>query len=243
MRKPLIHIGTLCIAMLCMSSANALLIRVSQESSAGAGDFDANVLGNINTYDTGMTASNYYQYGSPDAASYNGDQNGGPAPIADGSMSFLSVTADGLVFYTVHDEPGDGDGGTANMAWNLTGGDTAAFLVGDDGAEGLNPGLGVQATSFTAAHRWLDCCTDGFGLGSIDGDNWALIGSFTGLGNLDGGRLNFWTAMNALGGSIGLDMDLNRRVRFDLADVPEPSVVALFVFGILGLTLARRRAR
>ena len=35
---------------LSMASANAMLIRVSQESAAGAGDFDANVLGFISVY-------------------------------------------------------------------------------------------------------------------------------------------------------------------------------------------------
>ncbi len=40
---------------------SAATIRVSQESSAGAGDFDSNILGFVNSFDGGgLTASAYY---------------------------------------------------------------------------------------------------------------------------------------------------------------------------------------
>ena len=42
-------------------NAQAVEIRVSQESSAGAGDFDANVLGTIDSFSTALTTAQHYQ--------------------------------------------------------------------------------------------------------------------------------------------------------------------------------------
>ena len=47
-------------------------IRVSQESSPGAGDFDANILGYISPYVTSSTTAGYCQYNIPDTAFFNG---------------------------------------------------------------------------------------------------------------------------------------------------------------------------
>ena len=228
------------VSLAVVTSANAALIRVSQESSAGAGDFDANVLGTISTYSTTLSSTAFYQYNSPDGSSYNGEENGGPAPISNTTINFFALTSNGLTFYNVHDQPGDGDGGSVRMSWSLAGGDTAAFMVGDDGSEGLNPALNVQSTSFTTFHRWLDCCTDGFGLGTIDGAGWELFGEFDTNDVFDGGSIANWSALSADGGIINLNLSLDRRVRFDMA-VPEPSIIALFGAGLIGLGFVRRR--
>lgn len=45
--------------------ARATLVKISQESSAGLGDFDANVLGYLNPFSTNLTTSAFYQFGSP----------------------------------------------------------------------------------------------------------------------------------------------------------------------------------
>ena len=120
------------------SDIQASLIRISQESLAGAGDFDANVLGNIDTFSTTMTAADFYQYGSPNAASYNGELNDGPLPVSSLSQIFLVDASDGLALMVVHDNPNDGTGGRTQT-------------------------------------RWIGCCTDGYAIGSLDGD-WALFG-------------------------------------------------------------------
>ncbi len=231
-------------ALMAASTANAALIRVSQESSVGAGDFDANVLGTISTWSTPMSSAAFYQYGTPQGASYNGEENGGPAPISNTTINFFALTSDGLTFYNVHDKPGDGFGGSAKMTWSLAGGDTAAFMVGDDGGEGLTPGLGSQDTSFTTNHNWVSCCTDGFGLGTIDGAGWELFGEFdsnTKYASESDGGIDFWSALSADGGTINLALNLDRRVRFDA--VPEPSVLALFGAGLIALGFVRRRVR
>jgi len=225
------------------ATAQSALIRVSQESATGAGDFDANVLGTISTFDTALTSAAFYQYGSPNGASYNGENNGGPAPVSDTTINFFAITSDGLTFYNVHDRPNDGSGGDADMTWSLTGGDTAAFMVGDDSSEGLSPGLNVQATSFTSRHRWLDCCTDGFGLGTIDGGGWELFGEFDSSSPYDGGELLAWSALSADGGVIPLAFELDRQVRFDLASpIPVPAAFWLFGTALLGFVgFSRRR--
>ena len=129
------------------------------------------------------------------------------------------------------------------MSWSLAGGDTAAFMVGDDGNEGLVPVIGVQDTSFTTRHRWIDCCTDGFGLGTIDGGGWELFGEFDTNEVLDGGDIDFWTALSADGGSIGLSLGLDRRVRFDPASVPEPGTLGLLGAGLLGTDVRKTKRK
>ena len=47
--------------LLVSNDASAATIRVSQESAAGAGDFDANILGFIDPFSTPLTISDFYQ--------------------------------------------------------------------------------------------------------------------------------------------------------------------------------------
>lgn len=226
-------------------SAHSVTIRVSQETSAGAGDFDANILGQITTYATTETSAAFYNYG---ASSYNGQVNGGPNAIPDTTINFFVITSDGLTFYNVHDHRNDGDGGQADMSWSLAGGDTAAFMVSDENNEGLNPLMNIQDTSFTTNHAWLDCCTDGFGLGTLDGGGWTLYGEFDFLDTLDprsGDGILAWNALSADGGVIPLALELDRRVRFDLTAIPVPAAVWLFgtaLIGLVGLSKRRRAA-
>ena len=182
-------------------------IRISQESSPGAGDFDANVLGYVNPYTTTLTAAGYYQYGTPYGASFNG-----PAPALTSNLShlFLADTADGLCLFVVHDKPQDGTGGSSTMYWVLTG-DTANVLQDDDPGEGVTVGGG--GTTFTTSHGWAACCTDGFALGSLDGA-WSMVGEFT-IPVANTG-MNGWTVFSSDGATIPLAFETNRRVRLDV---------------------------
>jgi len=183
-------------------------IRVSQESSPGAGDFDANVLGFIDPYLTGLSTAGYYQYGTPHYASFNG-----PAPTltSDRSHLFLAQATDGLALYVVHDKPVDGAGGTSRMHWELTG-DTAGVLQGDDPGEGIVVSGG--GTVFDSSHGWGACCTDGMALGSLEGA-WTMVGSFVLDTSTTG--MNEWYAYSADGSTIALAFEQGREIRLDVA--------------------------
>ena len=181
-------------------------IRVSQESSPGAGDFDANILGYVSPYVTADTTAGYYQYNTPYAASFNGPA---PALTSDRSHLFLADTADGLSLFVVHDKPGDGSGGTTTMHWTLAG-DMAGVLVLDDPGEPVTVSGG--GTIFDSSHSWAQCCTDGMAFGSLDG-GWTMIGAFTNAISDTG--MDAWHVYASDGSSIPLALETNRSVRLD----------------------------
>lgn len=215
-----------------VTDAEAISIRVSQESAAGAGDFDANVLGNITSFDTGLTTAGFYQYNVPNGASYNGELNGGPLPLSSVTQLFLINASDGLSLAVVHDNPNDGSGGFTQTRWNLTG-DTAAQVLADDPGEPVTVSMG--GTQFDSTKNWVGCCTDGYALGSLDG-NWAMFGQF--LTTPTG--ITSWQATTASGGNIPLTLATGRRVRLDTtAPLPEPGTMLLFGSGLAGFGLWR----
>jgi hypothetical protein len=212
--------------------AHAVTIRVSQESAAGLGDFDSNVLGFLTPYSTTDTASDFYAYNTTFPASYGNTTPGLTAAL---SQLFMVQASDGLSLFIVHDAPQTPPGGTASTAFTLTG-DTASILVEDDGDAAYTD----TGTSFSANHSWARCCTDGYVIGSLDGD-WTMIGGFveTAPTGLDG-----WSALSADGSTLDLALELGRRVRLDVPSetvVPEPAA-ALGLLAVAGLALARRRA-
>lgn len=221
------------LAFCLASSAEATLIRVSQESEAGAGDFDFNILGFINAFETPLTTSAFYQYGNPHAASYNGELNGGPNPVSSLSQVFAVNAADGLSLVVVHDNPNDGSGGSTRTRWNLTG-DTAAQVLADDPGEPIVVSGG--GTQFDSTKNWAPCCTDGYAIGSLDG-NWAMFGQF--LQTPTG--IERWAAVDSDFSFIALELDPLRRVRLDVT-VPEPASWLLMGLGLIGLATRRRRS-
>ena len=90
--------GILAVTLSSATEAEATTItyRVAQESSAGAGDFDANVLGFVDPFNTALTAAAFYQYHNPNLSSYNGELNGGPNGVDGLSQVFLVSASDGL---------------------------------------------------------------------------------------------------------------------------------------------------
>ena len=252
-------IGLALLVALAATSTHSLAvtIRVSQESSAGAGDYNANVLGYITAYGHTGTIADFYQYGAPNGASYNGEANGGPLPISDRSLSFFVLASDGLNFVTVHDKPNDGDGGVTSMRTDLVG-TTGAYTVVDDtvvdppSVEGSWTSGG--GATLWSRKRWADCCTDGFAIGDLTGmtevfteiataqDFRDSLGFNIPTGEEDQWNLSGitdWYAMSSDGGSIELQLDAKRGVRFDF--VPEPAPFVLAGIGLLGVLAARRR--
>ena len=216
--------------LLSPMAANADTIRVSQESSVGAGDFDSNVLGFIDSFDSLLSASDYYAYNTAFAASFNdGAQD---VTLTSNISHFFFVSgSDGLSAFIVHDKPSDGAGGQAGMTFDLAG-DTASILVRDDNEGGYTD----TGTQFTTSHNWIACCTDGLVIGTLDG-NWSLFAEF------DSRSWSDFAGWMALDGdtTIGLTSDLDRRVRFDVVSVPEPTTLALLGIGLFGMGLSRRK--
>ncbi|MHC4642535.1 MAG: DUF7901 domain-containing protein [Planctomycetota bacterium] len=181
-------------------------VRVSQESAPGAGDFDNNVLGYVDPYVTPLTTAGYYQYGTPNGASFNGPE---PPLISDRSHLFLVRASDGLSLFVVHDIPGDASGGTSKMHWEIFG-DTVAELQNDDPGEGLT--ISGGGTVIDSRHGWSTCCTDGFAVGSLDGF-WTAIGDFN--TPTASTSMNEWHVYSSDNSSIPLAFVMNRRVRLD----------------------------
>lgn len=218
------------VSLVGVPSVEALLVEVSQETSAGAGNFDSNVLGYIKPYTTSLTTTAFYQYGTPNAASYNGELNGGPAPVSSLSQVFLVNASDGLSLVVVHDRANDVGGGSTQTRWNLAG-DSAAAVLADDPGEPITVTGGTQ---FDSTKNWAACCTDGYALGSLDG-SWTMFGQFLAF---DGG-IDAWHAVDG-DHHIILALILLHRIR--LRQVPEPATSALFVAGAAGLAGAAWRA-
>ena len=225
--------GLTAVLALAASQASALSIRVSQESSAGAGDFDANVLGFITDYSTALTTAGFYAYGAPNNASYNGELNGGPTGIDGLTQTFFVSASDGLSLVTVHDLALDGTGGSAAMRLDLSG-DTASVLVSDDAGTESVTDVGSLGPLFTSSHNWVGCCTDVYALGALN-DGWTMLSQFTAGPT----GITRWQATSFDGNDIALDLSTGRRARFDV--VSEPGTAAVLGLGLLGLGYIRRR--
>ena len=218
--------------MVAALPVSAATIRVSQETSAGAGDFDSNILGFVDSFDaSGLTAAGFYSYGSPIGSSYNGDTNGGPAALANTVQHFFVDTTDGLVFTSVMSAPG-GSSGNWSMRLDLAG-DTMSALVLDEPAEAPVASGG----GFNISNSWVSCCTDGNVFGALDGTAWTLLVDVNSFGGI-----STWQVTDDGAGTVSLALAVDRRVRFDIAaEVAEPGTVAVLGLGLLGLGYAQRR--
>ena len=212
------------------SAIAASLVRVSQESAPGMGDFDDNILGFIEAFSSSQTIKDTYNYGEGESSSFNG-----PLTLSsDVSHLFLAEATDGLGLFSVHDKPRDRQGGKAKMQFNLFG-DTASILVKDDPGDNYTG----NGTTFTTNNQWNNLRTDGFAIGSLDGD-WTMFAQFTTAPN----GLDSWLAFSAASSEspIELVIDPGRRVRLDFPEVEEPpvsvaepsSAFGLLAFGLVG---------
>jgi len=234
-KKNLIVVAVVAVALLASAASAVVEIRVSQESSAGAGDFSSHVLGTINAreYSTG-TAADYYAYSATDF-SFHGPW---PTPLVDDRTHVFFVNAsDGLSLFVVHDNLGT-DGGSAAMKFVLSG-DTGdpGWKVQDDhqGADGIDD-YDITGDVFTASLGWGSPRTDGFAIGSLDGDAWSMLSEFTAAPT----GITSLAAYSDGGSTIGLNMATGRRVKYEI--VPEPATMSLLGIGGL-LALVRRRRK
>ncbi len=200
-----------------------LKVRVSQESYAGANDFNDHVLGFIQVFNRpAQTAPEVYGY---TGSTYDGQAFGGPPSLVNTSQLFVVNTSQGPTLFVVHDGRSNSDGGRAKMRFDLLGDPNgAARLVEDDpsdlnltGNSGL-PLLGGTGTLFQTHHHWDPCCTDGVVIGALEGP-WQILGQFA---NVDGNPntdvvagLTSWQATSADGMNIPFVLVAGRRVRLE----------------------------
>ena len=208
--------------------AAAAPIRVSQESSPGAGDFDSNILGYILPFEAAsQTPAEIY--------AYNGFSYGGTIhPWVDNTQqTFFVNTSQGLSLFHVIDGIYGGFSGSASLFFEVFN-DVVAVQVFDDLGEIF---AGAGGTTVTGEFVFNNCCTDGVVFGALDGPAWAVHASNTvsPVALRDG-----WHVAGA-NQTFSVSDETGRRVRFDV--VPEPGSAALLGGGILALAWTVRRRR
>jgi len=202
------HIQCLAIAsMLLLGSttrpAAGLTIEVAQESNPGAGDFDGNVVGSIQSYSTTLTAEAFYGWDTQD---FSFDPPVSVPTVDNQSSVFFVETSEGLTLFHVHDDKTSAVGGSAANTWEFPG-DTADFLARDD-ANGDDTFLGGGGSTLAVQNfTWLARRSDGAAIGPLVGVWTALVSfhSFTGLDS--------WIALSADGSSVALALENDRRIR------------------------------
>lgn len=247
MKRNLMVFSGICAVFLfyLISYSHAAVFYVAQESSAGAGDFDSNILGQIESFTASpasLTVAEFYDWyddagGGATGGSYNGHKHGGPDPLSNLSQLFLVDTSEGLSLFVVHDLQWDGSGGDADMQVDLTGG-AADFLFYDD-THTEDPDdtyTTVGGTLFSTTNDWGAGYTDGFVIGTIE-NNWTMFCQFTtGPTNIDG-----WQAVSSDSSTISFALEEGRRVR--LSPIPIPAAFWLLCSGLMGMVAFRNRFR
>jgi len=193
--------------------ADAIRIRVSQESRAGTGDFHQHILGHIGAMTSGAGVDEVYAYNELSRFSFNGKR---PVLRADVSHLFFVEATEGLTLFIVHDAVNNPDGGSAAMRIQVVGNHNATrFLVRDDAfSESDTYAVRGNNTDFYTWHNWYACCTDGVVLGPFAGQ-WKVYVQFIGDENDPGGEpvdgLAKWEALSNKE-NILLELERGRRV-------------------------------
>lgn len=203
----------------------------------------------LGAFESAETGEQFYNYGSPWAASANPVYPGtsDTIPLAADALqvfSHLNTLTNELSFGIILEKPNGSGGGsfTTTASWSQPA--TFAFVddPGEDGPIGSTGPLDITL-------NWINCCTDGFVISGFDPNN-----MFLDLANTSGADLtdviflspdrqntNFVFPADEFNISIqSCDpaIDPNGCV---IPSVPEPSIIALFGLGLFGIGFARRR--
>jgi hypothetical protein len=198
-------------------------ISVSQESTAGASDFDTNVLGIASYFPSDTDVKSLYAYNVPDNDSFYGPQ---VETIVDRVHSWVTTTATGIALLTVYDKPAVDGGNGAGKAevrirfanWRGEGCTNVGWAVKDDPSD--NWYTKDSATcSFRAKHSWNQTNSDGFALDGIDPTSSVYL-SFDDVDNDVSTpaiqSLENWYWYSPVGTPIRLELGVGRRVRVNL---------------------------
>ena len=235
---------------LIISIISVISIMSSSSSMATILDIDFN--GNqflLGAFESAETGTEFYSYGSPFAASANPVYPGTTDPItlfADAMQiySHINTLTNELSFGVILEKPNGSGGGTfaTTASWSSP---AVLSFVDDPGEDGPIGSSGPVDISL----RWIDCCTDGFVISGFDPEDLFLdlintSGSdLTDVIFLSPDRNNTSFAFpddqfNISIASCNPDTDPNGCV---IPSVPEPSILALFSLGLIGIAVARRK--
>lgn len=185
---------------------------IAQESSPGAGDFDANVLGILLPFQTNGNANEFYGYNIPEGDSWNGPNL---VPIADRSHLLIARDPSGHSIHIVHDRaiPDDPDGGDAEVTLTLSNDADGAFRSVEDDPQDFYTGAAGESF-FESSHSWNVCCSDGVAYSGIDFGASALI-EFADVRSSTPtiAGLSEWVLYSGDGTEIPLALEEGRRVR------------------------------
>lgn len=188
------------------TSQRILMIRVSQESSPGAGDFDSNILGFIKALNSNGSAADFFMYGKA------GPNYGNSEPALNNNTChvFFVNASDGLALVVVNNKPNDVEHSTSGSAatrFDLSGG-TASVLMSDDAGETRTD----DGTTFISQQDWSSDNTDGEVIGTLP-VGFTLLGQFTAAPS----GIDAWVVISADGSRIPLSLTPGQRVRLDVA--------------------------
>ncbi len=156
----------------------------------------------------------YYSYGTPYGASYNGNIILGESEVIQAFI--VKDTYDQIYFVVVFDTAPDDTGGTADVSITSEGlaGQGLSFVVRDDPGEGSwnwDDSLGGADLSFS----WLPCCTDGFALGPLPTETgYTLDLQFSSLTGINSLKTHFTDNSGDLA-SREIPSDQLNRLRFE----------------------------
>lgn len=163
----------------CPGPPQTRFVRVSQEATAGMGDYTD--LGCVETFwhYTSATPEGFYQYsggsyGGPQAPSFPD----APNLIAQRSHMLFVPTDQGLAMFAIHGEPASVNAGNAETTYHVScHSDGARIRVFDDPSpQDSYPGP-VCGPMFTAQHSWNNG-TDGLVLSPVE-ESWEVVTEFT----------------------------------------------------------------
>ncbi len=188
--------------------------RVMQESAPGAGDFEQQVLGEIEAFPTSVSIADYYSYGKPAAAAFNGD-----LPISAGTMNVAIV--DGpegstlvLVYAATGARPGHAEA-NIHLFGDATGGEMSVQddPDSDQGDSYFNIPSG---TFFFGVWDWEASETDGCAITGIEDAEFVHMN----IGEIDGDPLtppvlglSGGLVLSASGKGVRIDPEPYRRIR------------------------------
>lgn len=207
--------------LLISSYTNAALIDVSQ-----GGTF----LGQFDSYSGGISGAANYNYFTAENHLVNG-----PTLAATTGHIFFYEGSDGLFFNSIFDSVAT-SGPNQRVQWDITVSGSSAdpyVAVSDDVGE-------LQETAadfFDANFHYIPRYGDGGVIGGLAGD-WSLT-----IDPVLYQNLNFLKVFDDSGSSIDLAINTTDTIVFSAASakVPEPSILALFSLGLVGVGFGVRR--